>query len=98
MSCQSKGTAAVITPDTPPTTNRTMKPSMNFIGAGYHGLPSQSVASHEKTATALGMVIMRLAAPKNASARGGIPVANMWCSHTPKPSIAVVTVASATKV
>ena len=98
MSCQSKGTAAVITPLTPPMTNSAMKPSMNFIAAGYHGRPSQSVASQANTATALGIVMKMLAAPKKARARGGIPVANMWCSQTPKPRMPVVTVARATKV
>src|SRR6185437_5994842 len=75
-----------------------MKPSMNFIAAGYQGRPYQMVASHEKMATELGMVMIMLAPPKNASASGGIPVANMWCTHTPNPRIAVVTVASATIV
>ena len=62
VSCQSNGTAAVITPLTPPMTNSAMKPSMNFIAAGYHGRPSHSVASHENTATALGIVMKMLAA------------------------------------
>ncbi len=42
---------------------------------------------------------MMIEAPlKNDSARAGRPVANMWCTHTPKPSAIVATVASATGV
>ena len=37
-------------------------------------------------------------AEKKASATFGSPVANMWCSQTPKPSTIVSTVASATAV
>ncbi|KGX50640.1 hypothetical protein Y027_5376 [Burkholderia pseudomallei TSV5] len=41
------------------------------------GRPVQIVASHANTATALGTEISMLAAPKNASASGAMPVANM---------------------
>ena len=37
-----------------------------------------------------------LAALKNESASIGSPVANMWCTHTPKPMTPVSTVASTT--
>ncbi len=39
-----------------------------------------------------GMVMMKEAPEKKASATNGMPVANMWCSHTPKPRIIVVMV------
>ena len=38
-----------------------------------------------------------LAAAKNVSETCGRPVANMWCTQTPKPRSAVAIVASATQ-
>ena len=58
------------------------------------GRPDQMVAIQANTATALGRVMTNEAPPKNESASGGMPVANMWCTHTPKPSTMVSTVAS----
>ena len=60
------------------------------------GRPVQIVAIQANTATALGMAMTMLAALKNDSDSGGRPVANMWCTQTPKPSTMVATVASAT--
>ena len=62
------------------------------------GRPVQMVPIQAKTETALGMAMIMLAAPKKDSARPGRPVANMWCTQTPKPTTMVVTVASATAV
>ena len=62
------------------------------------GRPVQIVAVQANTATALGTVMMIEAPLKNDSARAGMPVANMWCTQTPKPSAMVATVASATGV
>ncbi len=62
------------------------------------GRPVQMVASQAKTPTALGTVMMMLAALKKESEILGRPVANMWCTQTPKPSTMVATVASATAV
>ena len=61
------------------------------------GRPHQIVAIQAKTETALGMVMMNEAPLKNDSDRNGMPVANMWCTQTPKPRIIVVTVASTTR-
>ena len=77
LSCQSSGTAAVITPDTPPITNSSTKPAKNRNGVLNTGRPDQIVAIHANIATALGIEITMLAAPKNASASAGMPVANM---------------------
>ncbi|EDS99684.1 hypothetical protein BamIOP4010DRAFT_6800 [Burkholderia ambifaria IOP40-10] len=96
VNCQSSGTAAVITPDTPPTTNISTKPAKYRNGVRNTGRPVQIVASHANTATALGIEISMLAAPKNASASGAMPVANMWCTHTSKPISIVATVDTAT--
>ena len=49
----------------------------NSIGVASTTLPFHIVAIQAKNCTPLGMVISRLTAEKNASARGGRPVANM---------------------
>ena len=54
------------------------------------------VASQAKTPPPIGSAMMMLAALKKDSEMPGRPVANMWCTHTPKPSTMVATVASAT--
>ena len=46
----------------------------------------------------VGPAMTKLAALKNDSDRGGSPVANMWCTQTPKPRSMVETVAMATSV
>src|SRR4051812_7985386 len=51
-----------------------------------------------KTWMALGMTIAMVAPLKNDSAKNGSPVANMWCSHTPKPITIVATVPRTTMV
>ena len=56
------------------------------------------VAIQVKIETALGIAITKLAAEKKLSAKVGTPVANMWCSHTPKPTTLVATVPIATRV
>ena len=85
-------------PETPPMTNSTMKPAKNRNGVRNTGRPVAMVASQANTATALGMAMTIEAALKKESASVGRPVANMWCSHTPKPRIMVGTVESATAV
>ena len=62
------------------------------------GRPVQIVAIQAKKETALGMTIRSDTALKKANAMLERPVANMWCSQTPKPSTMVITVASATAV
>src|ERR1700691_5891490 len=47
---------------------------------------------------ALGMAMTKLAALKNESDSAGSPVANMWWTHTPKPTSIVDTVEMATSV
>ena len=38
-----------------------------------------------KIFTPVGIAISIVASEKNESASGPMPVANMWCDHTPKP-------------
>src|SRR5690348_5700433 len=78
--------------------NNTMKLAKNMKAVVNTGLPVQIVAIHAKIATALGTVMMMDAALKKDSEIAGSPVANMWCTHTPKPSTIVATVATATTV
>src|SRR5581483_2593823 len=96
VNCQSTGTLAVMNPETPPITN------MRIIEEKYRkvvvmtGRPSQMVAIQANTATADGKTIAIEAPEKNESPSPGSPVANMWCTHTPKPSTMVATVDRAT--
>ena len=60
--------------------------------------PYHIVAIHAKIWTADGMEIVMLAAPKKLIESCGRPVANIWCTHTPKPMKPVATVESATQV
>ena len=74
-----------MTPVSPPSTNRAMKPSANSSGARTTMRPLRSVASQQNTWMPLGMAIIMLAAVKKLSPSCGRPVANMWCTHSPKP-------------
>src|SRR6185312_3672509 len=96
VTCQSNGTAAVTTPDTPPITNSTTNPATNIIGVFHTGVPNHIVAIHANTAIALGIAMMMLAPLKNDIDTPGSPVANMWCTHTPNPMMPVAIVDSAT--
>ncbi|OIQ68352.1 hypothetical protein GALL_500540 [mine drainage metagenome] len=85
-------------PDTPPITNSSTNEEKNRNGVLNTGRPVQMVAIQAKTATALGMAMTKLAALKNDSDKAGMPVANIWCTHTPKPMNIVEMVDSATSV
>ena len=45
----------------------------------------QIVAIQQKICSAVGITIMMLAAVKKLCPSCGSPVANMWCTQTPKP-------------
>src|SRR6185312_2518357 len=96
VTCQSNGTAAVTTPETTPITNSTTNPAAKSKGVFQTGLPNHMVAIHANTAIALGIVMRKLAPLKNDIDTAGSPVANMWCTHTPKPMRPVAIVDSAT--
>ena len=85
-------------PETPPITNSAIMPAKKRNAVVKTGRPVQIVAIQAKTATALGMAMMIDTPLKKDSARSDRPVANMWCSQTPKPSTIVATVDSATSV
>src|SRR5690348_5860892 len=83
-------------PETPPITNSTTSAAKNLNAVVNTGLPVQIVATQANTDTAEGITITKLAAEKNPNATEGKPVANMWCTHTPKPSTIVRIVANTT--
>ena len=62
------------------------------------GRPRTSVPHHENTWIPLGITIIRLAAEKKIIEICGRPVANMWCTQTPKPMKAVIIEDMATQV
>src|SRR3954454_20275604 len=82
----------------PPITNTMMKPTANSSGGSHRmRLARDIVMIQAKTWMPLGMAINRLAAEKNDATRNGRPVANMWCTHSPKLMNAVATRAAATR-
>ncbi len=83
-------------PETPPITNSRIIDAKNRKAVLITGLPRRIVAIHAKTATADGITIAIEAPEKKASPKLGNPVANMWCTQTPKPKTMVATVDSAT--
>src|SRR6202046_3707280 len=83
-------------PETPPMVKRMMKLAKNMKAVVKIGRPNQIVASQANTPTADGSAMMMEAALKKLSDTPGNPVANMWCTQTPKPSTMVATVANAT--
>src|SRR4029079_15952077 len=94
--CQSTGTDPVMKPDTPPITNSTIVLAKNRNAVVIAGRPVQIVAIQAKIATALGSAMMIDSLEKNDSAMVGSPVANMWCTQTPKPSTIVAIVDNTT--
>src|SRR6476659_9384902 len=66
-------------------TKMTKNPSTNSIGDFRLTSPFQSVAIQQNTWTPDGMAIMMLAAVKKLAPSSGIPVASIWCTHSPKP-------------
>ena len=52
------------------------------------------VAIHAKTWMPLGIATAMLAAEKKRSDSSGMPVANMWCTHSPKEKNPVATSAT----
>ena len=61
-----------------------MNPRMKSIGVAKRGRPLQMVASQQKICTPVGIAIIVLVAVKKLAASCGIPVANMWWTHSPK--------------
>ncbi len=75
-----------------------MKPIAHNIGGSNRGRPTEPaiVATHANICTPLGMATMRLAAEKKLATTRGTPVANMWCTQSPKLMKLVATMAATT--
>src|SRR3546814_18386374 len=68
----------------PPSTKITTNPITKRSGVDHRIRPIQSVEIQAKIWMPLGMAMNRLATVKKADASRGVPVANMWCTHSPK--------------
>ena len=66
-----------------------MNPQTKRSGTRSLGRPVQSVMIQQKICIPLGIAIIMLAALKKLRPSNGIGVANMWCTHKPKPMNAV---------
>ena len=73
-----------MTPVIPPNRNSNKKPIVKSIGVANRTWPCHIVPIQQKNMIPLGIAITRLAAEKYDIASTGTPVANMWCTHTPK--------------
>src|SRR5205823_1875328 len=92
----SKGSAANMIPESPPSTKKAMKPPMKSSGALKLGLPMATVSVQANTWIVDGMTTIIDAAAKKTSTDVDTPVANMWCAQTPNPMNATSSSASAT--
>ena len=86
MSCtwKSNGATATITPVSPPSTKIASAPDAYSSGVERTTLPSSKVAMNTNSWMPVGIATASLAAEKNASEIEGIPVVNMWWTHSPK--------------
>ena len=74
-----------MTPERPPIVNWAMKPRQNSIGVASRTEPPHTVASQLKIFTPVGMPMSIVESANADVATGPMPVANMWCAHTPQP-------------
>ncbi len=91
----STGIVPSITPERPPIVNVTMKPIANSIGVRRWIFPSQRVPSHENTLMPVGMAMMIVVIIIGTRSQAAMPLTNIWCAQTPKPSTAIATVEKA---
>src|SRR2546426_12677256 len=82
----SAGTAPSMIPDSPPITNVETKPSANSIGVDKFSLPSQVVASQEKTLIPVGTAIISVVTIIGTRSHEAMPETNVWCAQTENPS------------
>ena len=91
----STGSTARKMPDRPPITNVKMKPSANSIAVVRWMTPSHSVATQEKILMPVGTAISIVVAIIGIRSHGAMPLTNMWCAQTVKPSTPMATVENA---
>ena len=63
-----------------------MNPQENSMALFRLILPPQRVASQLKNLMPVGTAMKAVAMVKNSRIQGGVPLVNMWCAHTIKPS------------
>ena len=83
-----------MTPVSPPITKTATPPMPKSIGVEKTTRPASIVARKAKICTPVGMATASEAAEKKASEICGRPVANMWCTQSPKQRNPVPTAAS----
>ncbi len=87
--CRSNGTAAKKTPVMPPSENKATNPTAKSIAVVKWILPPQSVATHEKIFTPVGIAIVKVRIMNGNWRYGARPEVNMWCAQTMKPASAI---------
>ena len=95
VSCtyMSTGIEARKIPVKPPIRNIATKAQACAIGTVMRIEPRQSVASQLKILTPVGTAMTIVATMKLVPSAGFIPLTNMWCAHTIKPSTAMAAIA-----
>ena len=87
--CRSAGGDACMIPEMPPMVNSPTSAMANNICVVKRSWPPHIVKIQLKIFTPVGIAMSIVVRPKNVSAIGPMPTANMWCAHTPKPSTAM---------
>ena len=89
LTWMSIGTAPSITPERPPITNIDRKPSAKKKGVLKWSFPSQIVASQLKILIPVGTAIRSVVIIIGTRSHDAMPLTNMWCAHTEKPSTTI---------
>ena len=89
LTWMSIGTAPSMTPESPPMTNIERKPSANSIGVLKWSFPSHIVASQLKILIPVGTAISSVVIIIGTRSHGAMPLTNMWCAQTEKPSTTI---------
>ncbi len=89
LTWMSNGIMASITPLIPPSVNIVRKPSANSIGVSRCSTPRHRVASQEKILIPVGTAMMAVVIIIGIRIHGAMPLTNMWCAHTVKPSTTI---------
>jgi hypothetical protein len=82
-----------ITPVNPPIVNNKIKPIANNNGVVTQREPPHIVNIQLKTFIPVGIAIIIVADVKYARVSVSIPVVNIWCAHTKKPTIPITIIA-----
>lgn len=82
-----------IIPVNPPTVNKKINPTAQYMGVSFlNGAPC-IVANHLNTLIPVGTAMIIVAAVKYARVSTSIPTVNMWWAHTIKPRTPIPSIA-----